>query len=57
MIEAAPGASFVIPADAISGHWDLMYYFEALNDSNGGWFQPDPLRETPYYVVKVVPGS
>jgi hypothetical protein len=57
MLEAPPGVSFTIPAREISAHWDLMYYFEVLNENNGGWFQPDPLRETPYYVVKVVPGS
>jgi hypothetical protein len=48
MIEAAPGARFTIPGSDISARWDLMYYFEILNDSNGGWFQPDPLSETPY---------
>ena len=29
-----------------------MYYFEVLNDANSGWFQPDPLTQTPYYVVQ-----
>ena len=29
-----------------------MYYFEALSDNGGGWFEPDPLTQTPYYVVK-----
>ena len=53
-IEAAPGASFTIPAADISERWDLMYYFEVLNADGGGWFQPDPLRETPYYVLRVV---
>jgi hypothetical protein len=57
MLEAAPGAVFTIPAADISSRWDLMYYFEVLNDRNGGWFQPDPLRETPYYTVKVMPGA
>jgi hypothetical protein len=57
MLEAPPGAGFTIPASDVSASWDLMYYFEVLNDRNGGWFQPDPLRETPYYVIKVVPGS
>jgi hypothetical protein len=32
-----------------------MYYFEILNSEGGGWFQPDPLVTTPYYVVKVSP--
>ena len=56
MLEAPPGAAFTIPADDVSARWDLMYYFEVLNDRNGGWFVPDPLRETPYFVIKVVPG-
>jgi hypothetical protein len=30
----------------------LMYYFEALSDNGSGWFEPDPLTQTPYYVVK-----
>ena len=47
----------MIPASDVSARWDLMYYFEVLNDRNSGWFEPDPLRETPYYVIKVVPGS
>jgi hypothetical protein len=55
MLEALPGAPFTIPAADISPRWDLMYYFEVLNDRNGGWFEPDPQRQTPYYVVKVVP--
>jgi hypothetical protein len=57
MLEAAPGAVFTIPAADLSPRWDLMYYFEVINDRNGGWFQPDPQRETPYYTVKVIPGS
>jgi hypothetical protein len=55
MLEAAPGAEFTIPGNDISARWDLMYYFEVLNDRNGGWFQPDPARATPYYVVQVTP--
>ena len=52
-IEARPGAAFQIPAEDISASWDLMYYFEVLNDQKTGWFQPDPAVATPYYVVKV----
>ncbi len=51
-IEKAPGEDFVIPGSDISGDYDLMYYFEVLNDANGGWFQLDPLAQTPYYVVQ-----
>jgi len=57
MLEASPGDKFTIPGSDVSARWDLMYYFEVLNDRKGGWFQPDPLRETPYYVIKVVPGN
>ena len=51
-IEKAPGESFVIPGGDISSDYDLMYYFEALSENGSGWFQPDPLIQTPYYVVK-----
>ncbi len=52
MMEARPGADLTIPKEDISAQWDLMYYFEVINDANGGWFQPDPRVTTPYYVVK-----
>ncbi|MDP2997823.1 MAG: hypothetical protein Q8N47_10070, partial [Bryobacterales bacterium] len=50
-------ASFAIPAEEISSRWDLMYYFEVLNRERSGWFEPDPDRATPYYVVKVEPAA
>jgi len=53
MIDAVPGASFTIPAIDVSPRWDLMYYFEVLDDQNGGWFVPDPSVTTPYHVVTV----
>ncbi len=54
ILEAKPGeAVFHIPAEDISPKWDLMYYFEILNDQKTGWFHPDPSVATPYYVVKV----
>jgi hypothetical protein len=49
--------SFTIPQEDVSPKWDLMYYFEILNPAGSGWFQPDPLVTTPYYVIKVGPGS
>ena len=52
-IEAKPGAAFQIPAEDVSAKWDLMYYFEVLNDQKTGWFHPDPTAATPYYVVQV----
>jgi hypothetical protein len=51
-IEKAPGEAFIIPGSDISSDYDLMYYFEVLSDNSSGWFQPDPLTQTPYYVVK-----
>jgi hypothetical protein len=48
-----PNASFTIPAESLSGDFDLLYYFEILNTEKGGWFQPDPAVTTPYYVVTV----
>jgi len=56
-LESAPGAAFTIPASDISPRWDLMYYFEVINRANGGWFHPNPLKETPYFVVNVTPGA
>ena len=52
---AAPAghAVFTIPASAITGRNDLLYFFEILDRHGGGWFLPDPLKTTPYYVVHV----
>ena len=54
IIEKPVGEAFTIPGNDISGSWDVMYYFEVLNDHKGGWFQPDPVTATPYYVVRTV---
>jgi len=51
-IEKASGEAFVIPGEDISSDYDLMYYFEALSDNGSGWFEPNPLTQTPYYLVK-----
>jgi hypothetical protein len=48
----SPNATFTIPAEDVSARWDLLYYFEVLNKQGGGWFVPDPLVATPYFVVK-----
>jgi hypothetical protein len=54
MIEQTPDRlTFTIPAEDVSPQWDLMYYFELINTSGGGWFHPDPQVATPYYIVKV----
>jgi hypothetical protein len=55
--DAASGA-FTIPGGEIPSDYDLMYYFEVLHSGRGGWFVPDPLAATPYYVVTTVkPGE
>lgn len=46
--------SFTIPAKDITGNWDLQYYFEILQADGSGWFEPDPLTATPYWVVHVI---
>jgi hypothetical protein len=51
---AASEQSFTIPGEDVSANWDLMYYFEILNQGAGGWFQPDPQQTTPYYVIKTI---
>lgn len=54
MMEAAgPNPTFTIPAGELSPQWDLLYYFEILNQENSGWFEPDPHVATPYYILKV----
>ena len=57
VIEHSAGEAFVVPGGDIPSNFDLMYYFEVLNDGGGGWFQPDPLTTTPYYVVKTLGGN
>jgi hypothetical protein len=53
-LESGPDkVSFTIPGADITPAADLMYYFEVLREDGGGWFEPDPLERTPYYVVEV----
>jgi hypothetical protein len=35
-IEKTPGESFTIPGEDVAPKWDLMYYFEILNNEGGG---------------------
>jgi hypothetical protein len=48
---AAASVTFTIPPMPS----DLLYYFEILNRSNGGWFEPDPEVATPYHVIHIEP--
>jgi hypothetical protein len=51
-VEHGPGETFVIPGEDITAEYDLMYYFEVLNDAGSGWFVLDPVMQTPYCVVR-----
>jgi hypothetical protein len=44
---------FTIPGSELTGTWDLFYYFEVLNREGSGWFEPDPLAASPYFVVHI----
>jgi hypothetical protein len=49
-----PEVAFTIPASDITGNWDMQYYFEILHADGSGWFEPDPLTATPYWVVHII---
>jgi hypothetical protein len=49
-----PEVSFTIPASEITGNWDMQYFFEILHADGSGWFEPDPLTTTPYWVVHII---
>lgn len=51
---AKPEAAFTIPASDITGNWDIQYFFEILRADGTGWFEPDPLTATPYWVVHII---
>jgi hypothetical protein len=53
-LAAKPEVSFTIPASEITGNWDLQYFFEILHADGSGWFEPDPLTATPYWVVHII---
>jgi hypothetical protein len=42
-----------IPGEDISPNFDLMYFFEVMDNAGNGKIYPDLERETPYVVVKV----
>jgi len=51
---AKPEVTFTIPASEITGNWDLQYFFEILHADGSGWFEPDPLTATPYWLVHII---
>jgi hypothetical protein len=53
-VAAKPEVSFTIPASEITGNWDMQYFFEILHADGNGWFEPDPLTATPYWVVHII---
>ena len=53
-IAAKPEVSFTIPGSEITGNWDMQYFFEILRADGDGWFEPDPLTATPYWVVHII---
>jgi hypothetical protein len=53
-LAAKPDVSFTIPASEITGNWDLQYFFEILHAGGSGWFEPDPLTATPYWLVHII---
>jgi hypothetical protein len=53
-LAAKPEVSFTIPASDITGNWDMQYFFEILHADGNGWFEPDPLTATPYWVVHII---
>jgi hypothetical protein len=44
----------IIPGRAITQDFDLMYYFEAFDNHGNACLSPDPDKEQPYVVVKVI---
>ena len=53
-VAAKSEVSFTIPASDITGNWDMQYFFEILHADGSGWFEPDPLTATPYWVVHII---
>jgi hypothetical protein len=55
VLEEQPSAEvhFTIPGSELTGTWDLFYYFEVLNREGSGWFEPDPLAASPYFIVHI----
>ena len=42
-----------IPGIEVDPRFDLMYFFETMDNAGNGKIYPDLERETPYVVVKV----
>ncbi len=57
VLEMEPGGRHsykaVIPGEALTTEFDLMYFFEAIDEFGNGAFYPNPDKEDPHIVVKV----
>jgi hypothetical protein len=54
-MEGTGGNSYkaVIPGEVLTTQFDLIYFFEAIDEFGNGTFYPDPDMENPHIVVKV----
>jgi hypothetical protein len=43
----------VIPGEDVDPHFDLMYFFEVMDNAGNGKIYPDLEKETPYVIVKI----
>ncbi|HLJ93223.1 MAG TPA: hypothetical protein VKU02_08540, partial [Gemmataceae bacterium] len=43
----------VIPAEQVLPAWDLMYFFEVMDNRGNGQIYPHLNKETPYIVVRI----
>jgi hypothetical protein len=57
ILEMDPGKgnlySAVIPGEALTTEFDLIYFFEVVDEFGNGAFYPDPDKEDPNIVVKI----
>jgi len=42
-----------IPADALNGRFNFMYFFEIMDKQQAGSIYPDVNKATPYYIIKL----
>lgn len=42
-----------LPGEALSPKWDLMYFFEVMDECGNGQIYPDLDKETPYIIVRL----
>lgn len=42
-----------LPGEALSPKWDLMYFFEVMDECGNGQICPDLDKETPYIIVRL----